>query len=269
MGAPIRSIRLLLPLMGAALLLSAQEPGKGKGAAKAWVEHFNAPLDGKKWAVSEGNAPGYRPGLHLGFYEPDNVGVQDGCLVLGLWQEPGTVDGNPDGTYSFGSHVATKQKYGYGTYEWRMRMSSTATTPAGAGDPVSGSVSAGFIYVNNSETEIDFEFGAQQPDTLVMGNWRNTNPATGPFDEQSTFSAAPLEGISDGFHTFKFVWQAGSIAYFVDDVLQAVHTTNVPVAPAPFMINHWGTDNPFWGGLATYGVGRRFFVDWVKFTPLP
>jgi hypothetical protein len=33
------------------------------------------------------------------------------------------------------------------------------------------------------------------------------------------------------------------------------------------MINHWGTDNTFWGGLATFGVDRFFYVDWVRFTP--
>jgi endo-1,3-1,4-beta-glycanase ExoK len=259
---------VLVPV--AALLLAAQQQGKGNGAGKpsgAWEEQFSGPLSGKKWTISDWFAPGYRPNQHQGYYEPENVLVQGGCLVMRLWQEPGAVDSNPDGVISHGAHIATKQKFGYGTYEWRMRMSSTATSPTGAGDPVSGSVSAGFSYVNNSETEIDFEFGGHSSDTLSMGNWHNTNPATGPFDDQATFTAASLADISDAFHTYKFVWEPGRISFYVDNALQAVHTSNVPSAPSYFMINHWGTDNPFWGGVATFGVDRYFYVDWVRFTP--
>jgi len=53
----------------------------------------------------------------------------------------------------------------------------------------------------------------------------------------------------------------------VTRMLQAVHTTDVPSASSTFMINHWGTDNLFWGGLATPDVDRYFYVDWVRFTP--
>jgi len=257
-------------VLASAFLLAAQDPGNGKGNGKpggGWEENFNSALSGKKWSISDGFAPGYRPGEHLGYYEPENVLVAGGYLVMRLWQESGSVDGNPDGVISHGAHIATKQKYGYGTYEWRMRMSSTATSPAGAGDPVSGSVSAGFTYVNNSQTEIDFEFGGHLSDTLYMANWYNTNPATGPFDDQTTFSTAPLSDISDAFHTYKFVWEPGKISFYVDDTLQAVHTTDVPSASSTFMINHWGTHNPFWGGLATPDVDRYFYVDWVRFTP--
>lgn len=264
------SLAKLVALVSAAtLLLSAQDPGKGKGnGGGAWEEHFNSPPNRKKWTISSGFAPGYIPGTHQGFYETENVLVQDGYLVMRLWQEPGAVDGNPDGVISHGAHLATRQKYGYGTYEWRMRMSSTATSPAAAGEPVSGGVSSGFAYVNNSATEIDFEFGGHQFDTLYMVNWHNPDPATGPFDEHQTYSTLPLEDISDAFHTYKFVWEPGRISFYVDDELLAVHTTDVPTAPAYFMINHWGTDSPFWGGLATFGVDRYFYVDWVRFTPL-
>lgn len=269
-------VNLVALMLVATLLVFAQGQGqgRGKGGGKPggggpWQEDFSGPLDGKKWVISSWFAPGYLPGNHQGYYETENVSLQGGYLVMRLWQEPGEVDGNPDGVISHGAHVTTKQKYGYGTYEWRMRMSSTATSPAGAGTPVSGSVSAGFSYVNNSETEIDYEFGAHLPDTLYMVNWYNTNPATGPFDEHVTYTALPLSDISDAFHTYKFVWEPGRITFYVDDVVQAVHTTDVPSAPALFMINHWGTNNPNWGGPATFGVDRYFYIDWVRFTPQP
>jgi endo-1,3-1,4-beta-glycanase ExoK len=100
-----------------------------------------------------------------------------------------------------------------------------------------------------------------------MANWLNTNPASGPFDDQITETASSVSDISDAFHTYKFVWEAGQISFYVDNVLKAVHTTDVPSAPAYFMINHWGTDNPFWGGSATLDVDRYFYIDWVRFTP--
>ena len=258
----------ILIVPAAVLLLGAQQQGKGGGKpGGAWDEQFSGPLSGKKWTISEWFAPGYRPGQHQGYYEAENAVVQDGCLVMRLWQETGDVDGNPDGVISHGAHIASKQKYGYGTYEWRMRMASTATSPMGAGEPVSGGVSAGFTYVNNSEAEIDFEFAGHAADTLYMASWHNTSPATGPFDDQLTESVAPLSDVSDAFHTYKFVWEPGRVSYYVDDVLQAVHTTDVPSAPSYFMINHWGTNSPFWGGLATLDVERYFYVDWVRFTP--
>ena len=261
--------KLMLLVSAATLLISAQDPGKGKGnGGGAWEEHFNGPLNKGKWAISNGFAPGYVPSTHQGFYEAENVLVQDGYLVMRLWQEPGDVDGHPDGVISHGAHLATKQKYGYGTYEWRMRMSSTATLPTDAGEPVSGSVSSGFAYVNNSQTEIDFEFGAHLSDTLYMVNWHNPDPATGPFDDHMTYTSQSLADISDAFHTYKFAWEPGRISFYVDDVLQAVHTTDVPTLPAHFMINHWGTHNPSWGGVATLDVDRYFYVDWVRFTPL-
>ena len=34
------------------------------------------------------------------------------------------------------------------------------------------------------------------------------------------------------------------------------------------MINHWGTNSDGWGGPATPGVSRYFYVDSVSYTPL-
>jgi beta-glucanase (GH16 family) len=182
------------------------------------------------------------------------------------------------GFISDGAEIYTRKTYGYGTYQWVMRMSSTATSPTGDGTPVSGSVSAGFIYVNNSETEIDFEFpgyeeyvptGDDPSDTLYMVNWLNPNPSTAPTSNEETYSAVSGLNVATKFYTYKFIWQPGSITYYVDGQLMATHTTNVPSAPAHFMINHWGTDNPNWGGVATANVTRYFYVQSVSYTPLP
>jgi beta-glucanase (GH16 family) len=250
--------------------------GKGGSSSQPWEENFDGPLDTSFWTVPYAYAPGYRAGVHLGYYEPANVTVQNGYLVLKLYQTTGDVDGNPDGVISHGALVSTVNTYGYGTYEWRMRMSSTGSDPdASSGWPVSGSVSAGFLYVNNSQTEIDFEFsghlvGTGADETLYMVNWYNVHPRNGPASTESTVSSLWLPGLNTEFHDCKFVWEPGKITYFVDGVLRATHTTNVPSAPANLLINHWGTDNANgWGGAATLGVERWYYIDWVRYTPLP
>ncbi len=288
MGSKAGVSSLLVLLLVATVLVwlpeaGAQGQGRGQGrggSGGAWEEEFTGPLAKKMWIVSSWWAPGYRPNDHVGYYDPENVSVSGGFLTLRLWQETGLVDTNPNGVISHGALISTKGKYGYGTYEWRMRMSSTSASPNGGGAPVSGSVSAGFIYVDNSATEIDFEYGGhvlapndptnQWADNLLyMVNWHNTNPTSDPTEEHETFSAWSVPGLNDQFHDFKFVWEPGRIRFYVDEILRAEHTTDVPSAPANFMINHWGTNNPFWGGTATVGVDRYFHIDWVRYTPLP
>jgi beta-glucanase (GH16 family) len=250
--------------------------GGGQNTSSAWQEDFNdAQLDNSFWVIASGQAPGYISGTHIGYYDPAHVQIVSddtgSYLRLELTQTYGTVDSNPDGVISDGAMIYTKNKYLYGTFEWKMRMSSTSTAPAGDGDSVSGSVSAGFVYVNNSQTEIDFEFTASHPETLYMVNWLNPHPRKDPTTANETFDYMDLPSVSTEFHDYKFVWQPGEIDFYVDNEFQFAHTTNVPSTAAYFMINHWGTDSSIygWGGPAAVDTTRYFYVDSVKYTPLP
>jgi beta-glucanase (GH16 family) len=268
-------LALAMAVPSALSAASRKQQGAGKpNSNSGWREDFSSSrLNNKLWVIASGQAPGYISGSHYGDYVPSHVKVvsdsKGSYLQLLLTQEFGTVDGNPDGYLSHGALIYTKAKYGYGTYELRMRMSSSSASPNGSGDAVSGSVSAGFAYVNNSQTEIDFEFSALDPETLYMVNWLNPDPSTGPFDTDRTYDISALTSISTTFHDYKFIWQPGEIDFYVDGVFQTSHNTDVPSAPAYFMINHWGTDSLGWGGDATPGVARFFYVDWVQYTPLP
>ncbi len=241
----------------------------------AWSDDFSGPtLNTNFWVVSSEQAPGYIANDHIGYYDPSHVQfVSDDAggsyLRLELNQERGQVGTNPYGVISRGAIVYSKNTYGYGTYEWRMRMSSTAARPTDPGSTVSGSVSAGFVYVNNSQTEIDFEFSALPStlDMLYMVNWYNATPRTGPTADDETYSTLYPIYLTDNFYDYKFVWTSASISYYVNNVLQKVHTTNIPSAPAYFMINHWGTDSNGWGGVATLDTPRYFYVDRASFTP--
>ncbi len=253
----------IVSLVSSALPLLAAGHGKGSKpqSSSGWSDDFTGKtLNSSFWVVSNGQAPGYVACQHIGYFEPGNVGLDNGYLVLTLDQQDGLVDGC-NGVISYGAQIYTKKTYGYGTYEWTMRMSSTSPTPDGAGYPVTGSISAGFLYVNNSQTEIDFEFPGEYTDLLYMVNWQTVN--------KETFDTLSISDIASNFHTYKFVWQPGEIQYYVDGVLVATHTTNVPSAPAHFMINHWGTNNASgWGGIATLNTPRYFYIDSVSYTPL-
>ncbi|MBI4441869.1 MAG: glycoside hydrolase family 16 protein [Acidobacteria bacterium] len=263
---------VLLFTLEATRAAAASPKGKGGnqgGNQSAWEDDFNGNgVDRNRWVIASGQAPGYLAGNHIGYYDPAHVSVQNGYLVISLTQESGAVDNVP-GAISQGGLIYTKDTYGYGTYEWTMRMSSTSPTPTGLGVPVSGSVSAGFNYVNNSQTEIDFEFAGHLPGWLYMSNWYNRNTRRDPTDSDLTDSRAAVSDISTTFKTYKFVWEKGRITFYINGVFQTSHLTDVPSAPAHFMINHWGTNNPWWGGTATIGITRYFYVDWVRYTPAP
>jgi beta-glucanase (GH16 family) len=266
------SIVVGLGAVACALWLLVMSPGTvtagNGGSTSAWSDDFNGgQLNSKFWVVSNGSAPGAISNQHQGYFTPANVTVSNSYLVLKLTQQAGTVGTNSNGVISYGGQVRTRHTYGYGTYTWTMRMSSTSSTPTGSGSPDSGSVSAGFLYVNNSQTEIDFEFPGDSVDTLYLVNWLNPNPAANPTSSDETYSTVSGLNVASLFHTYKFVWQPGRIDYYVDGGFQVSHTTNVPSAPAYFMMNHWGTDSPDWGGPATLGETRYFYIDSVSYSP--
>ncbi len=251
------------------------EPGAPQPAANqlttacsAWSDDFSTGrLDTSRWVVSNGHAPGYIPNLHIGYFLPGNVSLAGGLLTLTLNQQAGTVDTNSNGVISNGAQIYTSFKCGYGTYEWKMRMSSSTNGPGSTGVPISGSVSAGFTYVNNSQTEIDFEFSAIKSGTIWLVNWLNPTPQSDPTSANETYTASSLPDLTSSFHEYKFVWSPGKISYYIDGTHIVDHTTNVPSAPAYFMINHWGTDSPYWGGYATLSTPRNFYVSHVSYTP--
>ncbi|PYX08140.1 MAG: hypothetical protein DMG88_11730 [Acidobacteria bacterium] len=227
------------------------------GGSGTLSDSFNSgSLDATQWLASNGSAPGNISGVNYGSFVPSNVDLSKGVLCLKLQQQQGG-----SGVLSVGGEIQSLTTYGYGTYEWVMRASSTSSTPAGAGSVVSGQISAGFSFVNNSQTEIDFEIEGQHPNTIWMTNWISTSKK----QYSSVFLAAP----DAAYHRYKFVWVPGKIDFYIDGALVSTHTSNVPTAPAYILMNHWGTNSTGWGGLATVGVERFLYISSFSFTPMP
>ncbi len=204
-------------------------------------------LDTSKWMASDWGAPGG------GTFAPSHVDFTTGMLRLTLSQSSATV--------SIGGEVSSLARFGYGSYEWNARVGTTSNTPFGAGKPVSGSVSGLFNFWDDSLTEIDFETLGDKPGMLFLTNW-NKQQALGISQQASDVT---LAGIPDAFHRYRYVWQAGRIDFYFDDVLVKTHTLKIPTQPANAFVNFWGINDPGWGGYATVGVPRYMFVRSFSF----
>jgi endo-1,3-1,4-beta-glycanase ExoK len=143
----------------------------------------------------------------------------------------------------------TCQSFGFGTYE------ASVMVPA-----LNGVISAMMSYVDNSRTEIDFEFEGRDPTVLHAVTW--TSPDTK--EHSLHIHAAPFPGT---WTKLRYEWRPASVEFFVNDVPVAHHHGVVPSAPARLVFNVWPTDNPEWGGHSTDGAAVMR-VDWVRFTPI-
>jgi endo-1,3-1,4-beta-glycanase ExoK len=227
-------------------------PAPAPGPVPTFSDNFNEQgLDLTKWIVSNWTSKNYAGAGSDVTFSPNNISVSQGMLRLELDQ--------PTASTSVGAELQSKQTFGYGTYEFRARMSSTSPIYDGAGKTLSGSDSAMFCFINNSQTEIDIEFCGNTPGIINLTNWLTLGAHTS--DEPA------IAGLDQGFHDYKIVWKAGMIQWYIDGTLVATHTTNVPSVPAYIMLNFWGTNDPQWGGLATPGVSRYMYVSLVQFTP--
>jgi endo-1,3-1,4-beta-glycanase ExoK len=143
------------------------------------------------------------------------------------------------------SELTSNLLYGFGTYELLVRSASTSNTPNGVGNAVPGNVTGVFLYVNNSETEIDFEIQGKSPNQL------DTVSYSGLSNKHYQFN--PTVDLSQGFHTYKLIWQPDRMEFYLDNVLKWTNTLDVPQKNAYLIFNLWATNDVNFGGLSTVG----------------
>lgn len=251
--------RFLLMVLVLCTITVAQDKGPkcANAPSPTFTDDFSGgTLDKSKWFIDTGRAPGNISGVNQGTLSADHVDLSTGMLRLRLTQN---VSGSQ--ATSVGSEIRSKQLYGYGTFVWVARAASTSTTPHGEGSAVSGTVTDVFNFIDDSKTEIDFEYQGQTPSTLEMTNYSTVA------HNQSTSTAVP--GADSSFHEYKYVWSSAKIEFYVDGKLVSTHTEHIPSAPAAILINLWGTNSKSFGGLATDGATSYLYVSSVSYTPLP
>lgn len=238
----------------------APAPAPAPTPVPTFVADFSTgTLNLNDWVVSTWTAPGNNA-TNKGVFSAEHVFFDGGALCFALTQVK-----QPDGTFlSTGSEIATKRQFQYGTFEWVMRASSTAGTPTQAGSVASGAISGCFVYRTAAQTEIDVEVESNERSNLTQfTSWvGESNPNQTTAVSQTTWEP------HEAFFTYKIKWMPGKIEFYRDNVLVATHTKVVPTLAAAVMINHWGTNNPNWGGVASPNVTRYMWVKSFKYTPL-
>ncbi len=198
---------------------------------------------GYTWEKDSGTAPpvGNVNG-NSGSFLASNVSVgSDLVLTLTQLQQGG-------GISSSGAEVHTKQNFSYGTFEFASWVSAA----------VSGTTASGFLFTNNSQTEIDMEQTGDRPYAVDCTNWSGL----------ASYQDTEVTGFDQLLpHDFKIVWRPTAVEWYVDGQLIVTHNDSVPSAPAPFLFNMWGTNNSAWGGWATPGATRYMHVTSFRYTP--
>ena len=218
-------------------------------------------LDIKKWKVATYKSPDSKTGINAGVYVASALDFSQGMLRIKVQQKKGEA-----GVDSVGGAVISTERFGYGTYDFEMRMSSTSPTPDGPGKAITGAVSSGFIYYNKSESEIDLEFLANE-NALWVSTWQNPEPTLDPTSRDKSSIKLPNRDLSTAFHHYELIWTSEAVDVYIDGIRVAHQTEHVPHAPASIILQHRGTNSDKWGGLATVGVDRYFYIRRVSFTP--
>lgn len=249
------------------LCLVALVGWSGKKAALARTPRFSddfsaGKLDTSKWEIATYQSPDSKPGINQGRYVADAIDFAAGMLRIKVTQQEtkGVVQ-------SFGGAIISKDRFGFGTYEFTMRMSTTAPSPNGLGKTLTGAISSGFLYYNNSETEIDLEFLGND-NAIHITNWQNPTPSHAPAGDVKQTQEVSEQFLGTQFRKYTLVWVPGSVKVYIDGALVVSHNQHVPRSAAHIILQHRGTNSNEWGGTAEVGVTRYFYVKHVSFTPI-
>jgi beta-glucanase (GH16 family) len=225
-------------------------------------EFKSGSLDLTKWIIATYKSPDSALGLNSGTYVAPAIDFTQGMLRITVQQHA-----TATGVESLGGAILSKECFGYGTYDFEMRMSSLSPTPQGDGDSLTGAVSSGFMYYNKSESEIDLEFLGNE-NAMWVSSWRNPNPALDPTPRLKTSDKVVEPNLATRFRRYSLVWTPTTVDVYIDGTRVAHQTEHIPQSPAHIILQHRGTNSNKWGGVAAVGVERYFFVRSVKFTPL-
>jgi endo-1,3-1,4-beta-glycanase ExoK len=221
---------------------------QGPKSAASFVENFDK-LDRSRWYISNGWTNGDHQNCT---WSKRQVSVADGALKI-VFEKKET----GDRAYACGE-VSTKKRYGYGTYEVRMK--------AAAG---TGLNSAFFTFIGPRDKqphdEIDFEVLGKDPSEVQVNYYVG---AKGGHEKM-----APVPGGADaGFNDYAFVWDKDSIRWYINGKL--VHTTDdpskLPSHASKVFVSLWGTDTltSWMGRFAEPDQPLTMEVDRIAFTAL-
>jgi endo-1,3-1,4-beta-glycanase ExoK len=226
-------------VMAGSAIVSMLFVSSSYGATEFWepLTYYNPAT----WQKADGYSNG---GMFNCTWRANNVSfTSDGHLKLGLTSSAYNVFDCAE--------YRSVYKYGYGLYEVSMKPAKNT-----------GIVSSFFTGPADGTPwdEIDIEFLGKDT-TKVQFNYFTNGVGGHEKVVDLGFDA------SQGFHTYAFNWQAGSIKWYVDGVLKHTATSTIPTNPGKIMMNIWnGTGVDGW--LGAYNGANPLYAeyDWMKYT---
>lgn len=230
-----------------------------KGTSPIWADEFNntgAP-DSSKWNYDIGTGSGGWGNNESQSYtnRTDNVKVENGVLKIITKKE------SYQGSNYTSARLKTQAKFSvqYGRIEFRAKLPiGKGTWPAlwMLGDNIStvGWPACGEIDVmEHKGNELNKIHG-----TLHFPGRSGGNPVT---TTVTTNTSATTE-----FHTYSVDWRAGSIKFYIDDVLfkTFVNSTNLPFNQKFFLIMNCAMGGSFGGVIDSNFESSTFEIDYVR-----
>jgi len=233
-----------------------------RGQAAFSDDFTGGTLNTAKWKIATYNSPDSKPGINAGHYVASAIDLSQGMLSIRVSQRPGS----DAAVESQGGAIVSRDLFGFGTYDFEMRMSNSSPTPDGKGQSLTGAVSSGFIYCNKSESEIDLEFLGNE-NAIWVSTWHNLNPAYDPTSQDRVTQKVSDSSLAARFRHYTLVWKPESVDVYIDGRHVTHQTEHVPQTPAHIILQHRGTNSDRWGGVASPGADRYFYVRSVKYIP--
>jgi endo-1,3-1,4-beta-glycanase ExoK len=241
------NLHIALPIL-AAVVMAAGGPARAQSATgDSFVETFDR-LDTKFWYISDG----WSNGAHQNCtWSKNQVRVANGELTLGfIAQRTG------DRAYACGE-LQTRQRYGFGTYEVRMKSATG-----------SGLNSAFFTYIGPTDSrphdEIDFEVLGKNLNEVQLNQY-----ISGKGGNEKLVPVAG--GANAGFNDYAFIWERNRLRYFVNGRLvhEVTDPAKIPPNPQKIFASLWGSDTfKTWMGAFSYAGPAEMKIDRIAFTKL-
>ncbi|MBZ9731861.1 glycoside hydrolase family 16 protein [Mesorhizobium sp. CA18] len=238
----------------AAALAASPHPAHAQAAqqelqsAPSFVDNFSN-FNQSRWFVSDG----WTNGAHQNCtWSKDLVRLSDGVLSLGFEKRK-----LKDREFAC-AEIQTKQRYGYGVYEARMKT--------GTG---SGLNAAFFSYIGPQDKqpwdEIDFEVLTKDPSKVQVNSYIQGKPKNGKLVD--------VEGGADkGFNDYGFVWEKDRLRWYVNGKLvhEVTNPDELPKHSQKIFFSLWGSDKltNWMGAFVDPGSKVTMEVKRVAFTAL-
>ncbi|WP_167758005.1 PKD domain-containing protein [Deinococcus fonticola] len=242
---------------------------RGQQLTAPFCDDFNS-FNTNLWETYKVNA-NWRSLNSAGTFEPSNLTVENGYLVMKLNQESGDVKSTTTPAVYRSAVFRSVAAMGFGTYDFWMRPASTSKNPAVPGARANGTLADVNLYGETDDTDsnllpdtlIELRYGYSIPDYLLYTTLRTNQP-------ENSVGVHTGVNMAQGFQHHQWVWTPTSLKMYVGGKLVREETdpSKVPQVAANLAMHLMPTNRPDLGtNLAGNKAPRYTMVDKFCFTP--